>query len=389
MNILLLTDLYPADPEHSRWEISHALHDFSKQWSRTENVMVLRPFLIPDWRRKNRRVRAGAENLDGVEIRHAPVLKLPGLRFFSLTGLYRGLRASNFQPEVIVAHLGFNLLFAGRLARRLGVPLIAAVHLGDLKHGPAMLGEKRLYGIYRQAVGIACRTSIIRQNFSNKYPELKDKCFVAYSGIDPSSLPADNQDTDRFKDWRKKKCVIFCTLAALRGYKNIAFILNTLARLSPGIDWRYKIIGDGPEKADLQRLALSLGITARVEFLGSLPGPSAMQEMRSGHIFLMLSRETFGLAFLEAMACGMLVVGARGYGIDGILKNGENGFLCSPEDGSELVSLLEKIINDMGPDEIKSILAKSRETVSRNTIENAAANYLGNIRRVIQGGRTE
>ena len=389
MNILLLTDLYPVDAEHSPREISHALHDFAKQWSRTENVMVLRPFIVPDWQRKNRQIRSGADQLDRVKIWHAPVLKLPKRNWFSLAWLYRDLRKSGFQPQVIAAHLGFNLLFAYRLARRLQVPLISAVHLGDLKYGPVMLGEKLMRRIYHHATGVACRSPIIRQHFSEKFPELEDKCFVAYSGIDPSLLQTGDLDMERFEDWRKKKRIIFCTLAALKECKNIAFNLNTLARLSPAIDWRYKIIGDGPEKTALQRLAVSLGIAARVEFPGFLPAPLAMQELRSSHIFLMLSQDTFGLAFLEAMACGLVVIGGRGYGIDGILKNGKNGFLCSPEDQAELASLLEKIINDTGPDELKSILTEARETVSQYTLEKAAANYLKNIYRLIKDRRRD
>jgi glycosyltransferase involved in cell wall biosynthesis len=388
MNILLLTDLYPADARHSSREISHALHDFAKQWSLTENVLVLRPFIVPDWQRKNRQIRSGANRLDGVKIVSTPVPKLPWLRYFSLGGLSRALRKNSFQPEVIVAHLGFNLFFSYRLAQLLQVPLIPAVHLGDLKYGSAMLGEKRMHRIYHYATGIACRSPMIHQRFSDKFPELKDKCFVAYSGIDPSLLHADDMNREWLKKWDNARPINFCTLAILREYKNIAFNLNALTRLSPSIDWRYKIIGDGPEKIALQRLTITLGIAARVEFRGFLPTPLAMQELRSSHIFLMLSRETFGLAFLEAMACGLIVVGSRGYGIDGILENGLNGFLCSPEDQTELASLLEKIINNTSHNKIKSILTKARETVSQYTIEKAAANYLKNIKRVIQSKRT-
>jgi glycosyltransferase involved in cell wall biosynthesis len=385
MNILLLTDLYPADPGHSPGEMSHALHDFARQWSRSENVLVLRPFLRPDWRQNNRKIRSGADQLDGVKMWHAPVLKLPRLPFFSLAGLRRGLRRSGFHPQVIVAHLGFNLYFAYRLARRIRVPLIAAVHLGDLKYGPGLLGEKQLRRIYRHAAAIACRSPMIRRRFAEKFPELKSKCFVAYSGIDLSLLPADALNREGSEKWNIKSPTNFSTLATLKKFKNTSFTLEALARLSPAIDWKYKIIGDGPERPALQRLADSLGIAPRVRFRGFLPAPLAMQELRSSHIFLMPSRETFGLAFLEAMACGLIVVGARGYGIDGILTNGENGFLCSLEDPSELTSLLEKIILHTAPDEIKTIAAKARETVSGYTSEKAAANYLQNIRRAIQG----
>jgi len=389
MNILLLTDLYPADSEHSRREISYALHDFIKPWSRTENVLVLRPFLVPDWQRKNRQIRSGADQLDGVEILHAPVLKLPGLRCFFLAGLYRGLRASGFQPKVIVAHLGFNLLFASRLARRLQVPLIAAVHLGDLKFGPAMLGEKRLRGIYGQATAIACRSQAIFDRFSKKYPEFQSKCFIAFSGIDASWLQDDAGAATRFMGWPGEKPLIFCTLASLQKCKNIDGNLRVLARLSPAVDWRYKIVGDGPEKSSLHRLAASLGIAGRVEFTGFLSPKLARHELLASHVFLMISEDTFGLAYLEAMACGLVVVGSRGYGIDGILEDGKNGFLCTPGDQAELLSLLNKIIKETGLNELNVLRNQARETVSRYTIENAATNYLKNITRALQGKRTE
>jgi hypothetical protein len=77
MNILLLSDLYPMDADHSRRDISHALQDFAKPWSRTHNVLVLRPFIVPDWQRKNRKIKSGMTQLDGVKVWHAPALKLP------------------------------------------------------------------------------------------------------------------------------------------------------------------------------------------------------------------------------------------------------------------------------------------------------------------------
>lgn len=383
MNILLVTDLYPADGGHSRREVSYALHDIVRQWVLTENVLVLRPFVLPDWRHKNYRSRTGTITLDGVSLVHAPAWKFPLLPRFWLSGLYHRLRTSGFSPQIVVAHLGFNLLFADRLARRLRIPLVAAVHLGDLRCGPTMLGEETLQGIYQRAAGIACRSPAIMRRFSQEYPELRDKCFVAYSGIDPSWFSSGGPSAARFSGWPRARPLVFCTLASLLKCKNIDTNLRALARLPKAIDWRYHIIGDGPEKGPLQALATSLGIAERVEFLGFLSPQEAKRELLSCHVFLMISRDTFGLAFLEAMACGLVVVGSRGYGIDGIIEHGRNGYLCAPEDAGELNLLLERIVTEVDPDTVHALLARARETVAQYTLERAAQNYLENIASVL------
>jgi glycosyltransferase involved in cell wall biosynthesis len=389
MNILVVSDLYPANSGHSPGKISRALHDIVRRWAESEEVLVLRPFIIPDWRRRNRWLRRGGAEFEGVRLWNVPVLKAPWLRVFFQAGLERSLRDSGFRPQVIVAHLGFNLLFASRLARRLRLPLIAAVHLGDLCFGPAMLGERAMGQIFQQAAGIACRSPIILRRFSEKYPALKEKCFVAYSGIDAAWFQGHTGPSVRFAGWPQRKPVVFCTLASLLACKCIDDNLRALARLSAAVEWRYRIIGEGPEEKALRRLAVSLGIADRVEFAGFLPAQQARRELLSAHVFLMVSRDTFGLAYLEAMACGLLVVGGRGFGIDGILVDGENGFLCAPGDVAEMSALLRRITTELSAHDLETILANSRETASRYTVENAAANYLENIGRSLRPSQAE
>ena len=91
------------------------------------------------------------------------------------------------------------------------------------------------------------------------------------------------------------------------------------------------------------------------------------------------SFETFGLVYLEAMATGNIVIGAKGEGIEGIIKNNINGFLCTPRDKKELAQTLARIITGSSKKELEDSVTRSRETVLNYTEEKAAKNYLENI----------
>lgn len=88
--------------------------------------------------------------------------------------------------------------------------------------------------------------------------------------------------------------------------------------------------------------------------------------------------ETFGLAYLEAMAKANIVVGARGWGIDGIVVNGVNGFLVEPRNVDELTEVIEKIFS-MSREQWEEIILNTWETINKYTKTNAAMNYLSNI----------
>ena len=77
---------------------------------------------------------------------------------------------------------------------------------------------------------------------------------------------------------------------------------------------RYLVVGDGPERAPLERLAAELGLIAdRVEFAGQLPHEAALARARTAWAFVMPSTdEAFGVAYVEAMAAGVPAVGSAG-----------------------------------------------------------------------------
>ncbi|MBQ8312969.1 MAG: glycosyltransferase family 4 protein [Clostridia bacterium] len=123
--------------------------------------------------------------------------------------------------------------------------------------------------------------------------------------------------------------------------KNVDTLIETVKRL--GKDAELTIVGDGQERQRLEEMAGGCG---NITFTGWLPREEALQRMKQADIFAMVSSpETYGMVYLEAMAQGCIPIASRGEGFDGLIRDGENGFLLPPGDADALVALLNRIAN--------------------------------------------
>ncbi len=103
---------------------------------------------------------------------------------------------------------------------------------------------------------------------------------------------------------------LIATVAHLVARKRHAEVMRALVDI-PQV--RYLIIGDGPERAAIERLAVELGISDRVELAGQLPHQEALARARTAWAFVMPSvDEAFGVAYIEAMAAGVPAIGCAG-----------------------------------------------------------------------------
>ena len=86
------------------------------------------------------------------------------------------------------------------------------------------------------------------------------------------------------------------------------------------------MIGDGPERVDAESEARELGVTEDVRFLGRLDSVASV--LQASDLFILPSQtESFGLAALEAMACGAPVVASRAGGLTEVIDDEVNGIL--------------------------------------------------------------
>jgi glycosyltransferase involved in cell wall biosynthesis len=124
--------------------------------------------------------------------------------------------------------------------------------------------------------------------------------------------------------------------------------LSLLRDAEPSLRW--VIVGDGPERGPLERLAGELGLAERVEFRGALPHHAAVAAAQSAAAFVLPSvDEAFGVAYVEAMAGGVPAIGCRGEpGPEELARLGGGIRLVSRADPVALARELRTLLADEG-----------------------------------------
>jgi N-acetyl-alpha-D-glucosaminyl L-malate synthase BshA len=111
-----------------------------------------------------------------------------------------------------------------------------------------------------------------------------------------------------------------------REVKRVKDVVRVFARISRAMPATLLMIGDGPDRPDAEKEADELGVVGNVRFLGRLDSVETL--LQASDLFLLPSQtESFGLAALEAMACGAPVVATRAGGLPEVVDDGVNGIL--------------------------------------------------------------
>jgi phosphatidyl-myo-inositol dimannoside synthase len=135
---------------------------------------------------------------------------------------------------------------------------------------------------------------------------------------------------------------VLMTLARLdaseryKGIDEVLGVLGTLAEANPELT--YLIVGDGTDRSRLESEARRLGVSDRVVFAGRIEEERKADHYRLADAFVMPGRgEGFGIVYLEALACGVPVVGSILDGSRDALLDGRLGALVDPNDRADLI----------------------------------------------------
>ena len=131
-----------------------------------------------------------------------------------------------------------------------------------------------------------------------------------------------------------------------RRVKNVSHVVEVFHQiLQEGISAKLLLVGDGPDRSNVEQLTRDLGIQRAVRFLGK---QDPVQEILSiADLFLLTSgSESFGLAPLEAMACGVPVVCSDVGGLPELVEGSEAGFLCPLGDIHAFAKACVKVLTD-------------------------------------------
>jgi N-acetyl-alpha-D-glucosaminyl L-malate synthase BshA len=130
-----------------------------------------------------------------------------------------------------------------------------------------------------------------------------------------------------------------------RPVKRILDTVKIFERVSREIDAVLLMVGEGPERSSAQALARRLGVLDRIRFLGTRRGIAEIAAMAD--VFLLPSElESFGLSALEAMACGVPVVGSDAGGLPEVVRHAESGYLLPVGDVEGMSNRVIEILKD-------------------------------------------
>ncbi|OJV13080.1 MAG: group 1 glycosyl transferase [Dyadobacter sp. 50-39] len=157
----------------------------------------------------------------------------------------------------------------------------------------------------------------------------------------------------------------FIYVGRLAPEKNLATLLLAFAEVSKTshADWELLLVGDGPERKNLERLAVDSGVADRVQFAGGFPWYQVPEWLAQSDVLILPSKsEPWGLVVNEAMVCGMPVIVSESCGCAGdLVREGSNGFTFNHTRPTDLENHLRYFIqnpdriSDMGQESLKLI----------------------------------
>ena len=220
------------------------------------------------------------------------------------------------------------------------------------------------------------RSYYLKRKFENKFG-VQRKNFMCFSGVPAEYIKPNNKRS--FKRVRQ-----FLFVGLLMKYKHPFEYLKALDE-SEIDDFVLDIVGQGDEaNAIMDYLSGKEHLKSKVHLCGRIPRDEVSKKMGEADVFCMISEhETFGLVYIEAMAAGCITIAARDAGFDGIIKDGENGFLCEAGNIEELTRILNRI-NRMKAEELVNISKKAIETARNMTDEKVAFNYIHDVEKLIR-----
>ena len=376
MNILFITRLYPSDQyDNQQTGMGHYLcrewlkagHDvrvvhedmrYHKRWSALERE-------LPDTRQFT---------LEGVPVSFIKINRpLPGYRYLPNREARKAVRyilsqtkEQGFEPDVIFAFFCYDQWKVMDLLRpHFDCPIIPIFHNCDVK-----FSQKKVGKILDESPCAGGVSRLILGKMAQARPEAKT--FMCYGGAP--------NDVGAYYQGEKHNGVFTIVYAGmLIPLKKVDITLRALATLKDTRDFRFEIYGDGEEEENLRSLTAELGLEDRVSFMGRVKRDAVIAAMGRADCFAMASSpETFGLTYLEAMACGCYTIGSRGEGIDGVLVDGENGVLVTPGSVEEMAAALDRYFTDR--EAVTAMQRRAVETANGLTEEKVAQMLLDDVR---------
>jgi D-inositol-3-phosphate glycosyltransferase len=270
------------------------------------------------------------------------------------------------QYDVVHAHYYYSGLVGLKICERLNIPLVVTFHtLGTMKQRYLGVEDRRRIQaesvIVAGADGIIASTELEKADVIEWHHVPDAKIHVVHPGVDHHLFRPHNRASAREIVDLPPESKIILFVGRIDPIKGIDLLIDAFAQIvaagAPNSrSSRLLVIGGDPENEsfwttgegnNLRQQIQDARLEERVSFVGSQPHAQLAYYYAAADVVAMPSAyETFGLAALEAMACGACVVASRVGGLQYLIQDRENGRLFEPGNVEELAAVIGELLGD-------------------------------------------
>ncbi len=280
-----------------------------------------------------------------VEVSNYPLFQYPPY-CLALAGRMAEV-AESYRLDVLHVHYAIPHSIAAMLAQQMlagtrRLPYITTLHGTDI----TLVGaDPSYFGITKFSIEKSDGITSISDNLRDQTVEIfgvRNEIRVIKNFVNCDLYRPDNEKkgADAYAPGGEK---LLIHLSNFRPVKRVLDCIRILAEVRKSVPARLLMVGDGPERGPAEHLARSLKVDPHILFMGKQNHVERLIPL--AHVLLMPSEmESFGLAALEAMACGVVPVATRVGGVPELITDGEDGYLEAVGDiqaqAARVVSLL-------------------------------------------------
>lgn len=264
----------------------------------------------------------------------------------------------DWSPDVIHSQCEFfTYFFAARIAKKTKAPIVHTYHTMYEQYVTYVIPFKRL-GVkmvrkfvrwrLKNAECVIAPTEKVKESLSGYH--IKPNVCVIPSGINldqhKQRIDADKRVAMRRDLGFDNSHFVLLNLGRLGSEKNLEELIKLYPKAyEQNKKLRLLIVGGGPAKNDLEKLAKDLGVSDRVIFTGMVKPTDVHKYYQLGDLFVSASTsETQGLTYVEACANRLPLLCRQDDCLKDVIRTGENGYVYCNEE--EFLSLLKKITDD-------------------------------------------
>jgi len=334
------------------------------------------------------------ENTNGVTIIRLPVIMRKKQDVASIASMISYVPMCMWKANSLLRHEKFDVVNthfaipsgpAGQyVSSKHGIPNVLTIHGGDIYDPSKALSPHDTIGLKQtvrkmlmKADRVIAQSSDTKSNAKHYYG-VDRQIDIVPLGIRPNTHSAKNRKdlslpTDRH---------IFSTIGRLIRRKNLEDLLHVFKEIHETTPSVLLIIGDGPEKVNIESSIGRLELEGAVRLLGRVSDEQKYEYLSASDGYLSTAiHEGFGIVFLEAMECGLPVVCYDRGGQRDFLKNGKTGYLIELGNKAEFANRLKELLRS--PTLRMEMGAHNKKYVQEFYIGNVAEKYLSIFREAI------